>query len=71
MDQLGHRYGQLPSQVLRNGDSFDITVIDVALTYKQFVEQKHNKDASMDNKLFDEQALKEVAERAKSKNEGR
>lgn len=71
MDQLGHRYGQLPSQVLRNGDSFDITVIDVALTYKAFVEQKHNKDASMDNKLFDENALKEVAERAKAKNESR
>ena len=71
LDQLAHRYGMLPSQVLKTGDSLDITVLDVALTYKQFLEQKNNKDNSFDNKLFDEEQLKAVAERAKSRNEGR
>ena len=71
LDQLAHRYGMLPSQVLKVGDSLDITVLDVALTYKQFLEQKHNRDSSFDNKLFDEEQLKAAVERAKSRHEGR
>lgn len=67
LDQLAHRYGLLPSQVLKQGDSLDITVMDVAFTYKKYVEEKNNPNTNMDTKLFDEEQLTAAVEKQKAK----
>jgi len=69
LDQLAHRYGLLPSQVLKQGDSFDITVMDVAFTYKKYVEQKQDRNSSMDTSLFDQEQLQAAVDRAKAQRE--
>lgn len=39
IDALAERYGCLPSQVLREGDTFDLMVLDVTLTYRKYEEE--------------------------------
>jgi hypothetical protein len=39
IDTIGKRYGLLPSEVIRRADSFDLYIMDAALTF----EQHHNK----------------------------
>lgn len=41
LDGLGKRYGMLPSQVLSQGNTFDLYVMDAALTFENY----HNKKA--------------------------
>lgn len=39
IDTLGKRYGLLPSEVLRRADTFDLYIMDAALSFENF----HNK----------------------------
>lgn len=41
IDGLGKRYGLLPSEVLSKGNTFDLYIMDAALTFEQY----HNKKA--------------------------
>tara|TARA_R110002050_G_scaffold47419_2_gene110696 strand:+ start:567 stop:782 length:216 start_codon:yes stop_codon:yes gene_type:complete len=51
-DVMGRRYSKLPSELLRDADSFDLMVMDVASTYEQYLDAKQNNksmDKFMDN----------------------
>lgn len=39
---MGRRYSKLPSEILREADSFDIMVMDVAHTYEKYMDAKNN-----------------------------
>lgn len=58
LDSLGKRYGLLPSEVLYRGDTFDLYVMDVALTYELFEHEKaKNKGKIPANAYTQEQLL--------------
>jgi hypothetical protein len=40
IDGLGKRYGMLPSQVLAKADTFDLYILDAALTFDQYHHKK-------------------------------
>ncbi len=40
---MGRRYSKLPSELLKNADSFDVMVMDVAHTYEAYLNAKENK----------------------------
>jgi hypothetical protein len=40
IDGLAKRYGKLPSEILREANTFDLYIIDAAMTYEQY---HHNK----------------------------
>lgn len=40
LDALGERYGMLPSQVLEQANTLDLWVFDVAVSYKNHVQEK-------------------------------
>ncbi len=49
IDSLGKRYGMLPSQVMREANTFDIFIMDAALTYENHQHEKSlnkNKNAA-------------------------
>ena len=48
LDAMAERYGCLPSEVLDRGDTFDITVFNVAITYRKYQANKQNKAPSTD-----------------------
>ncbi len=42
LDNLGKRYGMLPSQIIKQANTFDLVVMDAAMT----MEQERNRDKS-------------------------
>lgn len=40
IDGIGKRYGLLPSEVLRRADTFDLYVLDAAMTFEQYHHKK-------------------------------
>lgn len=46
VDGLGKRYGLLPSEVIKRGNTFDLYIMDAALTFENY----HNKKAANNGK---------------------
>jgi len=69
LDAMGQRYSVLPSELLRRGDSFDLMVMDVALSYQHY--QSSKKDAKTFNEMLDTDDLARYAERVKNSNDDR
>ena len=65
LDALAKRYGNLPSAVLTNADSFDLMVFDVAVTYEKLQVDKANK--KVDSSMYSQDELKEMLEKGRSK----
>jgi len=65
LDAMAERYGCLPSEVLDRGDTFDITVFDVAITYRQYQANKQNKAPSTD--LYNQDELKNIFDSVRNK----
>lgn len=40
IDGLAKRYGKLPSEIMRDANTFDLYIIDAALTYEQYHHKK-------------------------------
>lgn len=40
IDGLGKRYGMLPSEVLRRGNTFDLYIMDCAMTFENYHQKK-------------------------------
>tara|TARA_R100000353_G_C6508522_1_gene196026 strand:+ start:1859 stop:2068 length:210 start_codon:yes stop_codon:yes gene_type:complete len=68
LDAMAQRYGVLPSRLLQEGDTFDLMIMDVALTYQNY----KNKDSSKqyDPQYLDQDALQQKLEKARNDNKG-
>jgi len=42
LDQLGQRYGMLPSQILHTANTFDLEVLDIARSWEKLKQNKAN-----------------------------
>lgn len=62
---MAQRYSVLPSNLLKNADSFDIMVYDVAVTYQRIQEDKANKSVSPD--LYKQEDLQAIMDKVKNK----
>jgi hypothetical protein len=40
LDNLAHRYGRLPSEVIASASTFDLYVMDAALSYRDHQQRK-------------------------------
>lgn len=63
LDAMAQRYGVLPSTLLMKGDTFDITVMDVALTYQSLKEKGANKQDV--TSMYDQEELQEIMNRTR------
>lgn len=52
IDSLGKRYGMLPSQVMLEANTFDIFIMDAAITYENHLHEKRSEK----NKLMQKDA---------------
>lgn len=57
LDAIGSRYSKLPTEVLKNADSFDLMVFDVAITNEIHQAKKQNNE--VDTKMYDQKDLEE------------
>lgn len=60
IDTLGKRYGLLPSEILNRGDTFDLFIMDAALTFEQYHHKKamNNGKDPISDYMTTEQLLK-------------
>lgn len=56
IDSLGKRYGMLPSEVLNRSNTFDLYIMDAALTFENYQHKKamNNGKEPIDNYSTDE-----------------
>jgi hypothetical protein len=64
IDTLGKRYGLLPSEVLSRGNTFDLYVMDAALTFESFHHKKAMNKGQTPPEAYDIEALKRINQRA-------
>ena len=63
MDAMAQRYSVLPSELLAKGDTFDVTVMDVALSYQNFKEK--GKDPEALQEMYGQEQLEEIMKRTR------
>lgn len=51
IDTIAERYGRLPSEVMHNATTFDIFVVDTAIGYRNYLQEK----AQGSNKVYNPQ----------------
>lgn len=40
IDSLGKRYGKLPSEIIKKADTFDLYIMDAAMSFEQYHQKK-------------------------------
>ncbi len=65
-DAMARRYGKLPSQLLKDADSFDIMVMDVGATYEAYQNSKQGKTKGAE--FIDQKQLEEQFKKVKNRN---
>lgn len=65
IDGLGKRYGMLPSEVLRKADTFDLYIIDAALTYENYQHKKAMNKGQVTADMFSTDQLVEMHNKGK------
>lgn len=66
VDGLGKRYGLLPSEVLERGNTFDLYIMDCALSFEQYHHKKalnNGRDPVPDYTIDELMAIKNKAKR--------
>ena len=64
IDTMARTYGKLPSQVLREADSFDLMVLDVANAYYEIQHAKQN-NKPIPAKYYSTEDLEKTLKRAR------
>ena len=61
---MGQRYSKLPSELFIQADTFDLMVMDVAMTYTKYQSDKRS-GKTFDTDIFDTETLQEKMDRVK------
>lgn len=62
LDQMAQRYGLLPSQVMLQANTFDMVVMDMAMTFEHYQQEKQKPGYVPDVPLETLMAIKEKAQ---------
>lgn len=65
LDGLGKRYGLLPSEVLGRGSTFDLYIMDAAMTFEQFHIKKAENKGKIPTEFYSEDQLMNIMNKAK------
>ena len=64
IDALAQRYGVLPSHLMSQGDTFDLMVMDVAMSWETHM---HNKKTGKHHNDYDPEQLQEAMNKVRAK----
>jgi len=65
LDSLGKRYGLLPSEVLGRGNTFDLYIMDAAMTFEHFHIKKAENKGKVPTEFYSEDQLMNIMNKAK------
>jgi hypothetical protein len=66
IDAMAKRYGYLPSDIMNRASTFDMVVMDAAISYESYLEQQHRQTSSGQAPDVPEEELLKILEKAKS-----
>jgi hypothetical protein len=66
IDAMAKRYGYLPSDIMNRASTFDMVVMDAAISYESYLEAQHRQGSSVAPPDVPEQELLKILEKAKS-----
>ena len=69
IDGIGKRYGLLPSEVLKRADTFDLYIIDAALTFEQYHHKKAMNKGQVPVEAYSNDQLLEMFNKGKANGE--
>ena len=70
VDAMAKRYGKLPSEILASASTLDLVVLDAALTYENYLQEKQNKGSgTLNPPQVKEEELIKIWERTNGKAE--
>jgi hypothetical protein len=75
IDTLGKRYGMLPSEIMKKGSTWDIFVMDAALSYEQHkndeaMKKYNNQHIEAENKPLTDETMMAAYTKFKEGNNG-
>lgn len=66
IDSLGKRYGMLPSEILSRGNTFDLYVMDCALTFENFHHKKATNKGKIPADMYNKEQLLNIFNKGKN-----
>lgn len=60
IDSLGKRYGLLPSEVLNRSNTFDLYIMDAALTFENYQHKKSMNKGNIPSDTYSQDQLVEM-----------
>lgn len=70
VDAMAKRYGKLPSEILATASTLDLVVLDAALTYENYLQEKQSKGSgTLNPPQVKEEELVKIWERTNGKAE--
>lgn len=67
IDSLGKRYGLLPSEILRRADTFDLYVMDAAMSHELFQHKKQQNKGKLPPDAYTKEQLQVILNKGKNK----
>ncbi len=61
---MGKRYSKLPSELFLTADTFDLMVMDCAITWEKYIHSKHNNE--IDNTTLNQDELQQRLNRVRN-----
>lgn len=65
IDSLGKRYGLLPSEILQRGNTFDLYIMDCALTFERFHIKKAENNNQIPQEYYSQEQLLKIKNKGK------
>lgn len=66
LDAMAKRYGYLPSDIMNRASTFDMVVMDAAISYENYLEQQHRGSSSGAPLNVPEEELIKILEKSKT-----
>jgi hypothetical protein len=66
IDGIAKRYGVLPSEILKNADTFDLYVMDAAMTFEKFHHDKEMNKGKVDPSYYSQDQLESMLNKGKN-----
>tara|TARA_Y100000385_G_scaffold239853_1_gene255423 strand:- start:4345 stop:4578 length:234 start_codon:yes stop_codon:yes gene_type:complete len=60
IDGIGKRYGMLPSQVISEADTFDLYIMDAAMSFEHYHHKKQNSKNGLAVPDYSQEELQEI-----------
>ena len=65
IDAMAKRYAKLPSEIMASASTFDMVVMDAALSYEGYLEQQHKQARSGQSPDVPQEELLKIMERSR------